>query len=111
MNDKHQLDWNPKAADVLRDQRAAYDAMRERCPVAYSELLPSRDFTRRTTRTDGNEPLRNKFELGLGVRRRIGLGVWNFIVQSIVLEQSRQDVGERFDADIAGDVIAIAMCK
>lgn len=39
MNDKHQPDWNPKGADVLRDQRAAYDAMRERCPVAYSDLM------------------------------------------------------------------------
>lgn len=39
MNEKHQPDWNPKAADVLRDQRAAYDAMRERCPVAYSDLM------------------------------------------------------------------------
>lgn len=34
-----QPDWDPRAADVLRDQRAAYDQMRERCPVAYSELL------------------------------------------------------------------------
>jgi cytochrome P450 len=32
-------DWDPKAEHVLRDQRAAYDNMRERCPVAYSELL------------------------------------------------------------------------
>ncbi len=27
-------DWDPRAADVLADQRAAYDAMRDRCPVA-----------------------------------------------------------------------------
>jgi cytochrome P450 len=39
MNDESSVDWDPKAADVLRDQRAAYDAMRERCPVAYSELM------------------------------------------------------------------------
>jgi cytochrome P450 len=39
MNDKQEPDWDPKAAEVLRDQRAAYDAMRERCPVAYSELM------------------------------------------------------------------------
>lgn len=39
MNDKHTLDWDPRDAEVLRDQRAAYDAMRERCPVAYSELM------------------------------------------------------------------------
>lgn len=39
MNKESGVDWDPKAADVLRDQRAAYDAMRERCPVAYSELM------------------------------------------------------------------------
>lgn len=39
MSDKHKSDWNPRSAEVLRDQRAAYDAMRERCPVAYSELM------------------------------------------------------------------------
>jgi cytochrome P450 len=27
-------DWDPRAADVVADQRAAYDAMRSRCPVA-----------------------------------------------------------------------------
>ncbi len=32
-------DWNPASAEVLRDQRAAFDAMRERCPVAHSEFL------------------------------------------------------------------------
>jgi cytochrome P450 len=32
-------DWDPHSEDVLRDQVAAYDAMRERCPVAYSDLL------------------------------------------------------------------------
>lgn len=37
---KHQPDWNPQAPpEVLRDQRAAYDAMRERSPVAYSALM------------------------------------------------------------------------
>lgn len=32
-------DWNPASAEILRDQRAAFDAMRERCPVAHSEFL------------------------------------------------------------------------
>lgn len=32
-------DWDPRDATVLRDQRAAYDAMRETCPVAYSDFL------------------------------------------------------------------------
>lgn len=32
-------DWDPLAPEVQRDQRAAYDAMRRRCPVAYSEFL------------------------------------------------------------------------
>lgn len=32
-------DWDPKDQSVLEDQRRAYDEMRERCPVAYSEFL------------------------------------------------------------------------
>jgi len=39
MNDRPQPDWNPISPEVLRDQRAAYDEMRRRCPVAYSELM------------------------------------------------------------------------
>lgn len=39
MNPMHSQDWEPKSAAVLRDQRAACDEMRERCPVAYSDLL------------------------------------------------------------------------
>ena len=39
MSPVHSQDWDPKSAAVLRDQRAACDAMRERCPVAYSDLL------------------------------------------------------------------------
>lgn len=32
-------DWNPRDASTLEDQRRAYDAMRERCPVAHSEFM------------------------------------------------------------------------
>jgi cytochrome P450 len=32
-------DWDPRDHLVLEDQRAAYDGMRERCPVAHSEFL------------------------------------------------------------------------
>lgn len=32
-------DWDPKADKVLEDQIAAYDEMRHRCPVAYSEYM------------------------------------------------------------------------
>lgn len=39
MNEMFQQDWDPKSDAVLRDQRAAYDEMRERCPVAYSDFL------------------------------------------------------------------------
>lgn len=38
-NDLPEPDWDPKSGGVLRDQLAAYDKMRERCPVAYSEFL------------------------------------------------------------------------
>ena len=39
MNKMLQQDWDPKSGPVLSDQRAAYDEMRERCPVAYSDFL------------------------------------------------------------------------
>ncbi|OFW64366.1 MAG: cytochrome [Actinobacteria bacterium RBG_13_63_9] len=39
MGDKVKPDWDPRSEEVLRDQRMAYDRMRERCPVAYSEFL------------------------------------------------------------------------
>lgn len=39
MSDKKEPDWDPKSEEVLRDQRMAYDQMRERCPVAYSGLM------------------------------------------------------------------------
>lgn len=39
MNGTLQEDWDPKSDAVQRDQRAAYDEMRERCPVAHSGLL------------------------------------------------------------------------
>ena len=29
--------WDPQAPEVLRDQRAAYDQLRERCPLAHSD--------------------------------------------------------------------------
>ncbi len=32
-------DWNPRDDSVLRDQRHAYDEMREKCPVASSEFF------------------------------------------------------------------------
>ncbi len=39
MSDRPLPDWDPRDPGVLRDQRAAYDQMRDRCPVAYSEFL------------------------------------------------------------------------
>ncbi len=39
MSDKIKTDWDPRSEEVLRDQRTAYDHLRERCPVAYSEFL------------------------------------------------------------------------
>lgn len=37
--DRPQPDWDPTSPEVQRDQRAAYDNMRRRCPVAYSEFM------------------------------------------------------------------------
>ena len=32
-------DWDPLSADTLDNQIAAYDAVRQRCPVAHSDSL------------------------------------------------------------------------
>ncbi|MFL9868458.1 cytochrome P450 [Paraburkholderia fungorum] len=39
MNEKPTNDWDPRSDDVTRDQAAAYDDMRHRCPVAHSDYL------------------------------------------------------------------------
>lgn len=39
MTKNQQDDWNPRDESVLLDQRLAYDEMRERCPVAHSQLM------------------------------------------------------------------------
>lgn len=39
MSDTRQQDWDPRAEAVLDDQIAAYDRMRARCPVAFSDYL------------------------------------------------------------------------
>ncbi|MEO8408398.1 MAG: cytochrome P450, partial [Oxalobacteraceae bacterium] len=39
MNEQLKSDWDPRSAAVLDDQIAAYDAMRQRCPVAHSAYL------------------------------------------------------------------------
>jgi len=39
MNYTPQPDWDPRSEAALRDQYAAYDGMRECCPVAYSDFL------------------------------------------------------------------------
>lgn len=39
MSGNPQPDWDPRSESVQRDQLAAYDDMRERCPVAYSDFL------------------------------------------------------------------------
>lgn len=36
---KPSRDWDPISSEVLNDQRAAYDAMRRKCPVAQSDFL------------------------------------------------------------------------
>jgi cytochrome P450 len=39
MTERPRDDWDPRAASVLADQRRAYDELRERQPVAYSEFM------------------------------------------------------------------------
>lgn len=39
MNKDQHDDWNPRDASILKDQRRAYDEMREKCPVAHSEFM------------------------------------------------------------------------
>lgn len=38
-NEPASSDWDPRSDEVTRDQRAAYDDLRGRCPVAHSEYL------------------------------------------------------------------------
>jgi cytochrome P450 len=37
MTEPQEIDWDPRSEPVLKDQIAAYDEMRGRCPVAHSE--------------------------------------------------------------------------
>ena len=39
MKDEPHDDWSPLEESILKDQRRAYDDMRERCPVAHSEFM------------------------------------------------------------------------
>jgi cytochrome P450 len=39
MTERPRDDWDPRDPSVLADQRRAYDELRERCPVAYSEFM------------------------------------------------------------------------
>jgi len=39
MTDTAKADWNPRSQQVQSDQRAAYDTMRETCPVAWSDYM------------------------------------------------------------------------
>ncbi|HMM41537.1 MAG TPA: cytochrome P450 [Thermomicrobiales bacterium] len=39
MSNKSAAEWDPRDPSVLRDQREAYDRMREECPVAFSDFL------------------------------------------------------------------------
>ncbi|WP_280546934.1 cytochrome P450 [Halomonas sp. 11-S5] len=39
MSDRQAQDWDPRAENVLNDQIVAYDEMRRRCPVAFSDYL------------------------------------------------------------------------
>ena len=39
MSRKPQTDWDPRSQPVVDDQITAYDHMRVRCPVAYSDYL------------------------------------------------------------------------
>jgi cytochrome P450 len=39
MKGEHENDWDPRSEQVRQDQRASYDAMRKKCPVAHSEFF------------------------------------------------------------------------
>jgi cytochrome P450 len=39
LTNKPKVDWDPRSEDVLSNQIKAYDEMRNRCPVAYSDYL------------------------------------------------------------------------
>jgi hypothetical protein len=51
-----QADWDPRAEDVTRDQIRAYDDLRDRCPVAHSELLGWSLLTHRDAQSALSDP-------------------------------------------------------
>jgi cytochrome P450 len=56
MSDHPIQEWNPRDPEVLDDQRGAYDAMRERCPVAYSDAMKWSIFRHADVMTVLNDP-------------------------------------------------------
>lgn len=56
MPDDRTRDWNPKDPAVLADQRRAYDELRERCPVAYSDAMSWSLFRHDDVMTVLNDP-------------------------------------------------------
>ena len=49
-------DWNPHAPEIQADQVAAYDQMRQRCPVAYDPLLGYTIFRHQDIQTILHDP-------------------------------------------------------
>ena len=66
MADRDRADWDPRDPSVLKDQRQAYDEMRARCPVAYSDFLGWSLFAHR----DVVEALRDTATFSSAMKRR-----------------------------------------
>src|SRR5690606_10617179 len=72
MNDR-EYDWDPRAPEVLADQCAAYDALRERCPVALSEMLGWSLFRHEDVRRVLDDPL--TFSIQVSTHRSVPNGM------------------------------------
>ena len=66
MTERAGPDWDPRESSVVADQRRAYDEMRARCPVAYSDFLGWSLFAHR----DVVEAVRDAATFSSATRRR-----------------------------------------
>ena len=66
-------DWDPRAESVLSDQCAAYDEIRRRCPVAYSDALEWSVFRHQDVVTVLSDP--NTFSSQTSERRVVPNGM------------------------------------
>ncbi|MFP7570702.1 cytochrome P450 [Marivita sp. S2033] len=115
MSDSPKADWDPRSQEVQSDQRAAYDTMRETCPVAWSEymhwsLFRHADVTRAIKdHTTFSNVVSNRLTVPNGMDPPEHTA-WRPIVEKY-FSQDRVDAFEPTCRAIASDLIANATGK